>query len=993
MLFSYNTARLDARQTTENKSINLNQLQRIIESGAPDGYDQLPELTRKKIAGLAGADAQLAAEKKRLHWFIASGTCPTGHNEETLAYNSVLQLDYDDKTPGGDTRAAELLDRCQNQPGVLMAAISPSGHGLKILVATTNTDKEKHREALAAAIQIFAELLDVEPGKFDKLAASQPCYIPYNTPGRPAAYFNPDAEALALNIQSKATQRYRSAEPNTCPTDSALNAVKYLITSGADVANGHDDYVKLHYACFYAFGRDESEQIALDLLNNSAAFRASKYSGEFKKRHKSLKERGSGKRATGWTLVGLAGKHGWQYETNSAPVEYLKAEPGEMLDDSLQRAGTDIYGKMIIAGTGTGKTTAICKNAERNQRKTVLIVPTKAIIKQVVKQHAHATAFYSEATTLPNDAGLIVTTADSFTKLGTRINLREYDCWLDEAHGLANATNPGYKLKALRGVMELQPLARTFGYLTGTPLYHSFAPMLKDVPRVKYEQDEAAAVKKYVEFWHTDNTIATIVELVRRSIKAGEMAAVLLNDKNLRLAGLKALIGSDIKTLVVNADEKDNPEVLTLIESGTIPAGAQVIICTSVIQMGNSIYDQRSFNFISADLLHAAELAQATARARNAAEVRLHIVRSTKREQSDKEMNAARFFYGEHRAAERICDELNNPDRKALADETQALRNEMTIRRRIQYDPIKRNDAGRLQPCELALMNCTFEAERLAQHANDKLMARALKAYGFTVLGESRAEYGGELARAVREEFSQLTDEQKETAKAARAKHKETTEEKYYSDLQELAEAPNAEAVLMQADRNNTLTKAQERVKILTGSYCLPIKTAVQLLQNEKTSPQAFTHLCAEISAEMLQKDPEYMALQTMLCIQIKALRRAFDGKRAMTATEMRRALKAVLALDSTLKLSKFEPDESDTEAVKKANQAALQIIRIFYDVVVAGKPGSRACPRKSVFFLNNKAKFHGHRLPELRDAQLQNSYEKALRPAFATEVDEPCPF
>jgi len=664
-----------------------------------------------------------------------------------------------------------------------------------------------------------------------------------------------------------------------------------------------------------------------------------------------------------------------------------------MLDDSLQRAGTDIYGKMIIAGTGTGKTTAICKNAERNQRKTVLIVPTKAIIKQVVKQHAHATAFFGGNRLLPNNAGLIITTADSFPALATRINLPEYDVFLDEAHGLANATNPGYKLKALRGVMELQPLARSFGYLTGTPLYHSFAPMLKDVPRIKYEQDEAAAVKKYVEFWHTDNTIATIVELVRRSIKAGEMAAVLLNDKNLRLAGLKALIGSDIKTLVVNADEKDNPEVLTLIESGTIPAGAQVIICTSVIQMGNSIYDQRSFNFISADLLHAAELAQATARARNAAEVRLHIVRSTKREQSDKEMNAARFFYGEHRAAERICDELNNPDRKALADETQALRNELTIRRRIQYDPIKRNDAGRLQPCELALMNCTFEAERLAQHANDKLMARALKAYGFTVLGESRAEYGGELARAVREEFSQLTDEQKETAKAARAKHKETTEEKYYSDLQELAEAPNAEAVLMQADRNNTLTKAQERVKILTGSYCLPIKTAVQLLQNEKPSPQAFTHLCAEISAEMLQKDPEYMALPTMLCIQIKALRRAFDRKRAMTATEIRLELVKVLRLDKSLKLSKYEPDENDAAAVQKANRAALQIIRIFYDVSVAGKPGSRACPRKSVLILNNKAKFHGHRLPEQRDARLQNSYEKALQPAFATEVDEPCPF
>jgi hypothetical protein len=992
MLFSYSTSPLDALPATPNKSITLTQLQRIIESGAPDGYDRLPELTRKKIAGLAGADAQLAAEKKRLHWFIASGTCPEGHTDATLIYNSALQLDYDDKTPGGDTRAAELLEICQNQPGVLMAAISPSGHGLKILVATDNPDKEKHREALAAAIQIFAELLDVEPGKFDTLAASQPCYIPYNTPGRPAAYFNPDAEPLALNIQSKATPRYRSAEQNTCPTDKALNAVKYLITSGADVANGYDDYVKLHYACFNAFGRAESEQIAFDLLNNSAAFRASKYSGQFKNRHKSLKERGGGKRATGWTLVGLAAKHGWQYETNSAPVEYLKAEPDEMLLDSLQRTGTDIYGKMIIAGTGTGKTTAICRLAEINQRKTVLIVPTKAIIKQVVKQHANATAFFGGNRLLPNNAGLIITTADSFPALETRINLAEYDVFLDEAHGLANATSPGYKLNALREVMKRQPLARTFGYLTGTPLYHGVAPMLKNIPRIKYEQDGTAAVKKYVEFWHTDNTIATIVELVRRSIKAGRMPAVMLNDKNLRLAALKALT-KDIKALIINADEKEHPDFLTLIESGTIPAETQAIICTSVIQMGNSIYDQRSFDFITADMLHAAELAQATARPRKAADIRLYIVRSTKREQSDEEMNAARFFDGEHRAAERMCDELNNPDRRALADETLALRNEMTIRRRIQQDPIKQNADGRVLPCELALMNCTFKAERLAQHANDKLMARALKAYGFTVLGESRAEYGGELARTVREEFSQLTDEQKEIAKAARAEHKETTEKKYYSDLQELAEAPNAEAVLMQADRDSTLTKAQERVKILTGSYCLPIKTAVQLLQNEKTSPQAFTHLCAEISAEMLQKDPEYMALQTMLCIQIKALRRAFDGKRAMTATEIRLELIKVLRLDKSLKLSKYEPDENAAAAVQKANRAALQIIRIFYDVSVAGKPGSRACPRKSVLILNNKAKFHGHRLPEQRDARLQNSYEKALQPAFATEVDEPCPF
>jgi hypothetical protein len=135
------------------------------------------------------------------------------------------------------------------------------------------------------------------------------------------------------------------------------------------------------------------------------------------------------------------------------------------------------------------------------------------------------------------------------------------------------------------------------------------------------------------------------------------------------------------------------------------------------------------------------------------------------------------------------------------------------------------------------------------------------------------------------------------------------------------------------------------------------------------------------------------MALQTPLGLRIKGLLQAFDGKGTMTATEIRLERVKNLKLDKSLDASKFEPDENDPEAVKKANREAMQFIRIFFDVTAGGKPGSRACPRKSVFFLNKKAKFHGHRLPELRDARLQNSYEAVLKPAFATEVDEPCPF
>ena len=983
MKFSYSTTPAASSTSQPNQPITLRELEQLVNAPPPTGYDKLPELTGRSIAGDKSAKAQATAIKSALPWFIPGGTCESGHNNATLQYNGCLQIDFDDKAPGGDIRAAELLQRAAGLPGVLMAARSPTGYGLKMLVATTNTDKEKHGKVLAAAIQFFAEVLDVDPGKFDKLPASQPCYIPYNRQGQPGAYFNHDSQPLALNIQSEPTKRSRAAEQQNCPTDKALDAVNYLITSGADVANGYDDYLRLHAACINAFGHEAGEQIAFDLLNNSAAFRASDYSKQFRQKQKSLKERVNGKRATGWTLVGLAIKQGWFYEPHStAQTITIQAEPGEYVLSAMKRyrAEIEIYGKIFIAGTGTGKTTAACELAEINKRKHIIAVPTIAILIQLLHKYKNAVGFYKNNHQLPANAELIITTPQSLHKLETRVNIAEYDIFLDEAHELATATRPGFKLEALQRVIDIAERARTFTLMTGTPLYHNIAPLLRDKPRLEYKQHHDTVVKRSVQFWQSDNTLVAVSEAVRGSIKEGGVPVVLLNDKKGKLDTLQALL-EGVNVLPVNADTKEDPDVSTLLKTGAIPEGMQAFICTAVVQTGNSFHDTRRFDYITAGLFHAVELAQATARPRKATEVRLVIIRSNNRKPGKGAINPAALFRLFQENALITCQRFNN--RAQLEDRTAAFFFENKIRSAIQHDCIKQTKAGYI-PDDLAIMNRVFEAEKQAQSASDELLAQALKKYGFNIEGEARVNNGGALAKEIPAKNTELSAETAERVKAFRDSRKQEREKKYRADLQALADAPNAGLMLREIEKASKLTTAQKRVKALTGSYCLPPETAVKLLQDEESSGQAFSHLCKELAADRLQSSADYMALSTILSKQIQALRFVFNEKRAMTATDARLALLPVLKLDNTLDLSKFEPDESDTEAVNKANRAALQFIRIFYDVNSAGKPGSRACPRKSVFFLNKKAKFRGHALPELRDARLRDAYEKALRPAFA---------
>jgi len=151
-------------------------------------------------------------------------------------------------------------------------------------------------------------------------------------------------------------------------------------------------------------------------------------------------------------------------------------------------------------------------------------------------------------------------------------------------------------------------------------------------------------------------------------------------------------------------------------------------------------------------------------------------------------------------------------------------------------------------------------------------------------------------------------------------------------------------------------------------------------------SDKAFRHFRAELSAEMLQESDEYMQLNSVLCEQIKALRKEFDKAELLTAAEVRIKLVKILEIDGTLNLGMFKPDASCSKSVATANRRALDYLRIFYDVKAETKKESegKSCPRKYAFSLNKKAKFRGQNLPIIRDARLVVHFSADLIPAAA---------
>ncbi|NJN77195.1 MAG: hypothetical protein HC803_01765, partial [Saprospiraceae bacterium] len=249
--------------------LSLNQLIDLIKGNPPLNAAKIRQITKQGFEVGTSAKAikkQIKPLKNSLPFVLFSGFCPVHHNDNDLSYNGCLQIDIDFKFTGGDLKAIELKEVVKDLPYIILAAVSPSGYGLKCLIATNNQELNLHTKASKAVINHLSKTLEIDSVYFDNLGASQPCFVPYDK----SVYFNPnytkfDVFKALYELEQQERQQLEQILAQTRnlpletifedkPTVPTIEVLKFLTTeinnSKVDITYGYNDWFAI--ACSYA---------------------------------------------------------------------------------------------------------------------------------------------------------------------------------------------------------------------------------------------------------------------------------------------------------------------------------------------------------------------------------------------------------------------------------------------------------------------------------------------------------------------------------------------------------------------------------------------------------------------------------------------------------------------------------------------------------------------------------------------------------------------
>ena len=120
-------------------------------------------------------------------------------SENITDYYGAFWLDLDGLTPQEAVKNRDLLGK---DPYIFTAFLSPSGHGVKALVRTDNTDVKKHARIFEQCVKPYYENLTGCPVDQSGCNANRLCYLSFD----PQIVFNPDAKTFTVNLTNKENQ-------------------------------------------------------------------------------------------------------------------------------------------------------------------------------------------------------------------------------------------------------------------------------------------------------------------------------------------------------------------------------------------------------------------------------------------------------------------------------------------------------------------------------------------------------------------------------------------------------------------------------------------------------------------------------------------------------------------------------------------------------------------------------------------------------------------
>lgn len=642
--------------------------------------------------------------------------------------------------------------------------------------------------------------------------------------------------------------------------------------------------------------------------------------------------RGDPEQMHGLKLVRTAILRAIESKPVSAPTEItVEGNAGEYLTDALDRLGFDysqLKNAQINAATGTGKGRLVKVYTQKTDRKAILIAPTQGICTRLAKREG-ATAFFGSSKKnrdIKGNESYLVTTAHSFPALLTRLkNIKEYDIFLDEAHGL---TADGYRRKVLRKVHRLA-LEHFGGYgrLTGTPIY-CFHPDLTGQKIVRYVRPEP---RFKATILCANKTIDEATQLYIKTIREGKTPVLLLNDKGVKLESVLASLPGDIKaqTAIFNANEKEADEWQEIAQNGQISDGTCGVITTSVLLEGNDIETERDFVFITVGIFHSIHQKQFFARARRPKSAELFIIKS-----EDRKRKTGKFTPGWHAAkelerAEKTRNEMNN---QTDTGDEKDLDNERLARKAIdQNEAIYRDVSGKWQVCPFHVSNLVFERETIFENYNDEWQKTNLTNLGFDV------NIGAGPFKAV------FSKKQKADAKEARKLFKMAKAERILADYARLENAPFLQHEIDRPQKSAICGW----LKSLQNKFDLPANDALELLKSENVqTDKDYSRLTGRLAIWHLRQSKNYMRGGRLFALALLELGKHLKPGKAYTADQIRSAF------CKSFKLAHF-----NVEKWKSPDSQPRRVLELFFDVEIGPNIGGR-CNRNRTIILKNKCTF-----------------------------------
>jgi hypothetical protein len=587
---------------------------------------------------------------------------------------------------------------------------------------------------------------------------------------------------------------------------------------------------------------------------------------------------------------------------------------------------TSIFGKLWDASTGIGKTTAIIKAAALE--KVAFFAPMLVMVDQVyndaiaagidvIKYAGDDKAEQQHLADRLNSCNLpqmIVCTYASAESLNNMLTFytKVYHLVIDEFHSTTTATSAGYMLKQLNGLLDTACNYRTITGFTGTPLLN-LHPVTKDLQQVTIKL--TGEPKTATEFIQAADMLQAAAITVQGSIEEGRLPMVLFNNKKEGLDDLLYLLKDTAGITGIkmfNADTKNSPEFIELIQSGMIGKDVTAAICTTVLELGINNNSTTPTDVIILGQFHPANIKQFKERNR-LSDCRLFIIQKEKTEPTsarfvDRDAEAVKLI----RQAEKVCSILN---------EDGACPYVIAIRQNLQSVYIRETAAGFI-PDYLAIQNYIFETEKQFLNSSPERLLKALSKYGFDCYTDETLNI--KTTKVAQNADAKLRSKiRKECNKADKAE--------LFSTI--AAELQGTGLPQLTAER---AIKAKDTTDQAKDFYTM----FLDIREHCKTDQQA---------AELFKHTDGKRSKVKLTILRLKTKRAIFDshdiGKapaailndfaagQRMTAEQLKNAFIACIKIDPTIDIEPFEK--------AKRIDSVLKRLRMFFDVISFGDGGT----------------------------------------------------